>query len=290
MSRINDYLEFLKAHGRTEKTIKDYRLKLSQAEKALEAGGYSTDPTETDGDAFLYLRRAIPGKEETVRQIMKAWDRLVEWTTGRKILPTLGLLWNRKQVRRTFISPEQYAGMMKAARDPFERVLLVLGGMMGCRRIEMIRLRIEDVGENTVTIRGKGHQDGLIIPQPINGTVREELRAYMAWRATLPGSEHDPRLLILPRRYGGFLSESTMEYTVPRKIKSLARRAGVDASTHTLRRLFGTTIYSATDHDLAATARLLRHADIATTVECYIEPSRNRDTQTLDTLCDMLTF
>lgn len=78
--------------------------------------------------------------------------------------------------------------------------------------------------------------------------------------------------------------------TVPRKIKSLARRAGVDASTHTLRRLFGTTIYSATDHDLAATARLLRHADIATTVECYIEPSRNRDTQTLDTLCDMLTF
>jgi integrase len=76
----------------------------------------------------------------------------------------------------------------------------------------------------------------------------------------------------------------------PRKIKSLARRAGVDASTHTLRRLFGTMIYSATDHDLAATARLLRHADIATTVECYIEPSRNRDTQTLDTLCDMLTF
>ena len=290
MSRINDYLDFLAKHGRADKTIKDYRLKLTEAEKALEAGGFPTDPRETDGDAFLYLRTHLGGKEATVRQIMKAWDRLVEWDTGRKVLPTLGLLWNRNQVRRTFISPAEYRRMMDTARDPFERIVLVLGGMMGCRRIEMLRLRMEDIRTDSVMLHGKGHQDGLIIAQPINGTVQAEIGAYMAWRARLPGSSAENRFLLLPSSRGGFISESTMEYMIPRTIKALARRAGVEASTHTLRRLFGTTIYNATDHDLATTARLLRHADIATTVECYIEPSRNRDTQTLDTLCDMLTF
>ena len=78
MSRIDDYLDFLKKHGRADKTIKDYRLKLTEAEKALEAGGFPTDPGQSDGDAFLYLRDRLGGKEATVRQIMKAWDRLVE--------------------------------------------------------------------------------------------------------------------------------------------------------------------------------------------------------------------
>ena len=288
MTRIEDYLTFLEGHGRTPKTIKDYRLKLNEASTALAQGGLSNDPADTDEDAYLYLRRALHGSEDTVRQIMKAWDRFVGWCTGRRVLANAGLLWNRHQVRRTFISPADYARMLQAAQTPFERIILVLGGMVGCRRVEMLRLRTDDVGRDNIILRGKGHMAGLIMAQPINGTVQAEIRRYLAWHNTLSGSAHDPRFLILPSSRGGLISESTMEYTIPRAVVRIARRAGVEASTHTLRRLFGTAVYNATDHDLATTARLLRHADIATTVECYIEPSRAREMDALDRVCSAL--
>ena len=59
MTRIEDYLTFLEGHGRTPKTIKDYRLKLNEASTALAQGGLSNDPADTEVATFLYLRRRI---------------------------------------------------------------------------------------------------------------------------------------------------------------------------------------------------------------------------------------
>lgn len=289
MSAIDEYAEFLAKRGRAPLTIRNYRQDLRIISSVLEAGGMSAEPEDSDETTFLYLRKVLPEKEETVHAMLKAWDRFVEWRTGRRILPGMGLLWNRPQVRRTFISPADYRLMMAEARDPFERMVLVLGGMMGCRRVEMVRLRLEDIGAESVMLRGKGHNDGLIIPQPINDTVRAEITRYLAWRATIPGAESTDRFLILPKRKGkGLVAEATLSDQIPRRVSELARRAGVTGSTHTLRRLFGTTIYNETN-DVVTTSRLLRHADVNITIECYIEPSRNKERIAIDRVCNALT-
>ena len=291
MSLIDDYADFLRRRGRAEITISNYRTHIKLITKLLEDGGLSADPRESTEETFLFLRDRLPEKEETVHAMMKSWDRFVEFTTGARILPGMGLLWNRKQVRRTFISPADFHRMMEEAGDPFDRMVLVLGGMMGCRRVEMVRLRLEDIQGDAVRIRGKGHNKGLVIAQPINDTVRAEIARYMAWRSTLPGSESTDRFLIFPRHRrssGGIAAETTVSDQIPRRVRIMAERAGVSASTHTLRRLFGTTIYAATN-DVVITSRLLRHADINTTVECYIQPSQNREQAALDLMCQMLT-
>lgn len=288
MSAITEYAEFLAQRGRAPLTIRNYKQDLKIISSVLEAGGMSAEPGESTEATFAYLRRVLPEKEETVHAMLKTWDRFVEWRTGRRILPGMGLLWNRPQVRRTFINPAEYRLMMKAARDPFERMVLVLGGMMGCRRVEMVRLRLDDIGRDNVLLRGKGHNDGLIIPQPINDIVRAEISRYMAWRATIPEAESTDRFLILPKRKGkGLAAETTLSDQIPRRVRAMAERAGVSASTHTLRRLFGTTIYNETN-DVVTTSRLLRHADVNITIECYIEPSRNKERNALDRVCSAL--
>ena len=259
MSRIEEYLEYLESHGRAERTLRDYRNKLSEMEQALRAGGFPTDPGETGTEALLYMRGALHGKEDTVRQYLELWDRYIVWRTGQRVLPRLGLLWNRKQIRRTFISPEEYGRMMASAREPWERIVLVLGGMM--------------------------------VTQPLTETTAAEIERYLAWRNRQPGASADCRFLLIPnRKRGGFLAEKTMETLVPRVVTELAERAGVRATTHTLRRLFGTTIYNATDHDLATTSRLLRHASVNVTMQCYIEANPDRERRALDAMCQALTF
>lgn len=291
MSLIDEYTDFLRRRGRADLTIRNYRTDIKIISRALERAGLSADPRDSTEDTFLFLKDSLPEKEETVHRMLKTWDRFIEWATGQRILPKMGLLWNRPQIRRTFISPADYHRMMESARDPFERVILVLGGMMGCRRVEMVRLRLEDIHTDAVILHGKGHNNGLVIAQPINDTVRAELSRYLAWRATIPGAETTDRLLIFPRHRrssGGIAAETTVSDQIPRRVRAMAQRAGVSASTHTLRRLFGTTIYNATN-DLAVTAKLLRHADINTTVSCYIEPSKHREQAALELMCQALT-
>ena len=290
MSHIEEYLDYLRSHGRAERTLRDYQNKLSEMEQALRAGGFPTDPGETGTEALLYMRRALHGKEDTVRQYLELWDRFIVWRTGQRVLPRLGLLWNRKQIRRTFISAEEYGHMMGSAQEPWERIVLVLGGMMGCRRIEMLRLRIEDIGNGEILLRGKGHGDGLMATQPLTETTAAEIEKYLAWRNRQPGASADDRFLLIPNKRGGFLGEKTMETLVPRIVTELAERAGARATTHTLRRLFGTTIYNATDHDLATTSRLLRHASVKVTLDCYIEPNPDRERSALELMCQALTF
>ena len=286
---IEDYLEFLRRHGRAPLTVRNYRDDIKVITRHLEKAGYSADPRDTTEETFEYLRETLPEKEETVRALLNAWDRYVGWATGRRILQGMGLLWNRRQVSRTFITPADYRRMLDAAADPFERMVLVLGGMMGCRRCEMVRLRVGDIHAESVTLHGKGHNRGLVIDQPINGTVRGEIARYMAWRAELPGIGSTDAFLVHPRTHkGGLDRETTVSDMIPRTVADIGRRVGVRASTHTLRRLFGTTIYDTTN-DLVTTSRLLRHADVNVTVECYIEPSRNRERSALDLMTQALT-
>ena len=58
-------------------------------------------------------------------------------------------------------------------------------------------------------------------------------------------------------------------------VKRLAKSVGVEATCHSLRRLFATNLYYGVDGsggcDLATLKDLMRHASVNTTLSCYID-------------------
>ena len=58
-------------------------------------------------------------------------------------------------------------------------------------------------------------------------------------------------------------------------VRALGKRAGVRVTTHSLRRLFATSLYR-NRVDPVDIKTLMRHASISTTINCYIDPDRTR--------------
>lgn len=214
-------------------------------------------------------------------------DRYIQHETGRSVMATMDILWNRQlEKRRLFIDGTEYTRLLRAAK-PWERIILVLGGMMGLRRQEMLDIRLGDIRENDIIIHGKGHgASGLVAPQPMPEGVREEIDRYLDWRRTqIPVDDY---LIIIPdgKQHGGLSKRTFMAENVSRMIARLGRRTGVTLTTHSLRRFFGTSVYEISDGDIDLTRRLMRHADPRVTLECYIRPDERKKKSTINSLAN----
>ena len=79
-----------------------------------------------------------------------------------------------------------------------------------------------------------------------------------------------------------------MDTRVSESVSECANRAGIVATTHSLRRLFGTTAYAVSGHDLSVTQRMLRHASPNTTIMCYIDADETAKNEALNGVGAML--
>ena len=283
--KIQQYIEYLKTHGRKQLTISDYETKLRLCERALEKAGLPTDPEQIGEREMFYLRDHLLGSEYTVRRKLSILDQCIKWNTGKSVLVQMDMLWNRQiERRRVFIGNQQYATLLKAAK-PWERLVLILGGMMGLRRQEMVDIRLPDISSNSIRIHGKGHgSGGLVANQPMPDGVPSEIERYLSWRRTQATS--DNYLLIVPdgKQHGGLSGRKYLAQNISRMIARLGRRLGIEITTHSLRRFFGTSVYEISGGDLDLTMRLMRHADPRVTLECYIQPNESKKRKTIDSL------
>lgn len=72
-------------------------------------------------------------------------------------------------------------------------------------------------------------------------------------------------------------------------VRALGKRAGVRVTVHSLRRLFATSLYR---HrvDLVDIKTLMRHANIHTTINCYILPDKERLDRIMDDMGQILNI
>ena len=54
-------------------------------------------------------------------------------------------------------------------------------------------------------------------------------------------------------------------------VTDLGKSTGVRITTHSLRRYYATTLYYTTACDIQTVRRLMRHADVSTTLKCYVD-------------------
>ena len=144
-----------------------------------------------------------------------------------------------------------------AARDG---ALLALACGMGLRRAELAAARLDDLDldARTLLVRGKGRRER--IGHLGSGGCVAALSAWIRTRGDGSGP-----LLRAVRRGGRVLEGGMSPRAVGKRVRSLARRAGLgDVSPHTLRRSFATALLDA-GCDLALAADLMGHARTDTT-------------------------
>ena len=137
-----------------------------------------------------------------------------------------------------------------AHAEPRMRCWLTLGAFQGLRCIEMAQLRREDVQETAsppiiVVREGKGGKDRVL---PLNADVELALRSY--------GMRH------------GYLFQIDGQPIEPGTVSSYIWRylhgLGIEASAHSLRHFFGSSLYHATK-DIRLVQEMMGHASPQTT-------------------------
>ena len=133
----------------------------------------------------------------------------------------------------------------------------------------MRAIRDDDIDRGTLTIHGKGHGlEGLVAYMQMPAQVERAIEEY---RASLEdkGRRGDDYLLQSVARDGTLRSVTPSR--ISNAITELGKDTGIRITTHSLRRYFATTLYYTTGCDLQTVRRLMRHADVSTTLKCYVD-------------------
>src|SRR5882724_4151746 len=169
----------------------------------------------------------------------------------------------------TILSQEEVAQLLRAARTPCERILLMALYATGARRSELTHLKVSDIDSQRMVVHirgGKGRKDRDIMLSP---KLLTALRVY--WR----GLRRKPTDWLFPGNRW-----HTASYPVTTKVlwtacERAAQRAGLEHKhihPHTLRHCFATHLLEA-GADLRTIQMLLGHRDLEETT-IYLHLSR----------------
>ena len=236
---------------------------------------------DIDLDFLSTVRMAMTDvSERTCKRYIEIMRRFCRFVTGKDPLRA-NLMWNDSHdfaPNRRFISLEQWKSMDSDA-NPMEHLILCLGATMGLRCAEIARIKLTDIEDGKLTIRGKGHgPEGKVVVVGITSAVSRAISDYLPVRGSIIecfGDNSEGSLLIQQWKDRGC---PLNPWNVNDIVKRLGRRHGVVLTSHSLRRLFATTLYdSGVDQDTLR--RMMRHSNIQTTMQCYLEadPRRMKD-------------
>jgi len=276
MNQLEEYLAHLLRTGRKESSIRTYRSEIGTCIDILKKAGMNTDAELIGEDEIHYLMRSLDMSEATVKHYIVVLGGMLEHYTGVSLIKKMKILWNRPVRHRIFITTDEFAKMFSMADDR-EKVILVLGALMGLRRGEMQEIKMQDIRKDHIMIHGKGHgKNGLVSDQPMPIEVRQIIDHYLVWRRSLKGIDRsDGRLLVWYDEHRQTINRfAERSGRLSDMVRDLGAKAGITVTCHSLRRLFCTNLYYGIDGeggtDLATVKDLMRHSSIDTTLDCYI--------------------
>lgn len=284
------YLSWLETHNRRPETIRSYRAQLDAIQPYVlnTLGWFRFDEIGTD--EIMALMESLTVSERSKKDYLDTFGRLVQFVTGKNPVKEAQILWNNSEpMRRVFIDNEDWPKIKAAAKSTTDKVILGLGAYLGMRREEMVRIRMDDLDDplnpSIIRIHGKGHgKDGAESLKEIPAPLKVILKRYLQERAALR-LDHDLFLIRTDgRQKGKIMNGRSIRFAVDR----MTERSGVKFTPHSLRRLYATTMWEASGHDLETTRRATRHKSVDVLMNCYIQPNPERLKKAQDRLCEML--
>src|SRR5215217_4619589 len=159
----------------------------------------------------------------------------------------------------TILTQDEVVRLIDSASNLFHRTMLMTVYSTGMRRIEMCRLKVEDVDSERMVIhirQGKGDRDRDV---PLSPKLLETLREYWRWMK--------PKTYLFPGTVNGLRADRPIS---PKMLweacREAAQRAGITKAVrpHLLRHSFATHLLEA-GADLPTVQALLGHADLKPT-------------------------
>lgn len=172
-----------------------------------------------------------------------------------------------------WLTPEEAQRVLDTPLPSNERLAVVLALCMGLRKVEIIRLRLQDIDYNKecVNVTGKGRAGGKLRLVPFHARFKPALNDYLKYRAELVNKsiwDAPDNLLIWYDRgdrstkpYNS-VKASGMDYLIRRA----SVKCGVHFSAHTLRRTFGRLMWLS-GVPIVVIARILGHSSTEQTLE-----------------------
>lgn len=269
---LEGYLEAMEGMGRKPRSIGNMRRGCARCLGILESVSPGIRPDMVGVEEVYAIRSGLAGlKESTARGYLGAFGDWIEWQTGANPVKRSRLMWNDAEAERVWITRDEYRRLYRLAA-PRERAILALGATMGLRRTEIAGLSLADVEDGSVEIRGKGHgPEGKPARRPITEAVEDALGEWIPERERVVRRYGSGTDRVLVSRRGAPLDPST----VNRSLSALGERAGIDVTPHSLRRLYAMTLADA-GIPLETISRMMRHRNVATTVQCYLREDPRR--------------
>lgn len=279
------WIAYLRGKGRKTNTLQTYRNNLNRVKEFLPQGVLENGCQALTPDHIMMLWMDIPVKDEVRHAYLRTLAGLTLFHTGVDVVKKADILHNRETHDRVFIDKSDFSGIYSSA-DPFQRVIVCLGAFMGLRRGEMASIRDTDIREGVLTIHGKGHgEKGLVTTARMPAAVTRAIDEYR--RSDLKeGKALDDYLLQIRNRKGELHQVNVSD--VSDAITSLSRSTNIRVTTHSLRRFFATSLYYETECDLQTIRKLMRHADISTTLKCYVDAYDQKEREASEKLSLLL--
>jgi len=272
-TKLDRYEQILLERGLSETSVKGELWALRNMGRGLWEVGFDVCPRRFEQAHVDYLRNVqYDGREQSyVAHNLSILKAFLKWAGNKQ---TDRIRWPV----RGFARPnadwlEDHEGMMlKALSRGIERMIVHCELDLGLRRIEVLRLEIDDFRTgrtNSIRVHGKGRHGGKLREIPWHADTASELEGYLGIRdshiARAQRKNPDvaiPKALLIYER-GGRL-HPYKKSAVDKFLEELGSRSGIEFSNHTLRRTCGRMMHRS-GSPIEEIAKILGHSDPKTT-------------------------
>lgn len=272
---VEDYLGRLSRRGKAnQNTVTKYRRILNTTLHTLQEAGLRYTPRTIEEDEIDYL---LEEAWSHLRPATKRWQvsilgKFLRTSAQNRVVDEMMLVWPAdNRIHVDWLTPEEAVLLLEHARG-VGRMLVHLELRLGLRRIEVRRLRTQDIEDNAMHVHGKGRGGGKYRTIAFAPDTKAELQHYEAVRERLidEAMERDPTVEVPDRfliyRWGRRLG-AYGNTALDNILKQQAANAGIQRSVshHTLRRSKGRFNWMA-GVDLATISESYGHADTKQTI------------------------
>jgi site-specific recombinase XerD len=286
---VGDYLEHVRANGRSAATVSQYRFALSVFLRFCGTEGLQTPDqlTARGVDRYSAWLREQPGSkgrplsEVSANTYLRSLNLFLSWLAQRGKLARF-----RAQTQKPehepleVLSQVEIEAMVRAASNPRDRLIVLILAETGCRLGELIGLRVGDLvvqgGHHFLNLRGRAGERWVAI----RGDLYRQLMAYIS--GGRPGSPVDEEPVFMAQRRRDGKYEALTPSGVQQMIRYLARDAGIRKRVHPhlFRHTYGTE-FIARGGDSAMLAKVLGQRSLAVINSLYAHPRQSQIAQAM---------
>lgn len=244
MDTLPAFETWMRSWGASERTIRDRTI-------AIKAGLRAWGPADTTTPQDLVDWLARPHLSQWSRLTylghLKSYFGWLEETGQLEHNPAARLRRPREPGDNPRPLPSDQIALILAHADTDERAWFLLGALAGLRVHECAKLRGQDVGQDTISVRGKGRRDASIPTHPL------------LWAEAM-GRPDRGFWFPSTRRASGHKSSEAITLRMTRLFRSL----GIEGSHHRGRHTFATELLR-NGENIRVVQELMRHSSLAST-------------------------